>query len=104
MAVLVGAGLDLGKRGIESAAGVFVGVGAFHAKAFASRARNRPTSATIPTAWPVPRSLTLVATAGLISTHTIFTQLGSILPVAMECNIEPRQITRPAPASCAAQA
>src|ERR1019366_9527835 len=85
IAELTGPGLDLRQRGIQSAARVFVGVGAFHAKAFESRSRNRPTSATMPTAWPVPRSLTLVATAGLISTHTIFTQLGSILPVAMEC-------------------
>ena len=52
---------------------------------------------TTPTAWPVPRSLTLVATAGLISTHTIFTQLGSMLPAAMECSIEPRHSTSPAP-------
>src|ERR1039457_5576920 len=102
IAELVGPGLDLRQRGIQSAARVFVGVGAFHAKAFESRSRNTPTSATMPTAWPVPRSLTLVATAGLISTHTIFTQLGSILPVAMECSIERRQITRPAPASFAA--
>src|SRR5260370_21572868 len=102
IAKLVGPGLDLGQRGVESAARVFVGIGAFHAKAFESRSRNSPTSATIPTAWPVPRSLTLVATAGLISTHTIRTQLGSILPVAMECSIEPRQITSPAPFSCAA--
>ena len=31
----------------------------------ARRSRNRPTSVTTPTAWPVPRSLTLVATAGI---------------------------------------
>ena len=61
-----------------------------------------PTSATTPTAWPVPRSLTLVATAGLISTHTIFTQLGSMLPVAMECSMDPRHSTSPAPFNCSA--
>ena len=55
-----------------------------------------PTSVTTPTAWPVPRSLTFVATAGLISTQTILTQLGSMFPVAMECSMEPRQSTRPA--------
>src|ERR1035437_315355 len=102
IAKLVGPGLDPGQRGIEAAARVFIGIGTFHAKAFASRSRNRPTSATMPTAWPVPRSLTLVATAGLMSTHTILTQLGSILPVAMECSIEPRQSTNPAPSNCAA--
>src|ERR1035437_401628 len=102
IAKLVGPGLDPGQCGIEAATCVFVGVGAFHAKAFESRSRNRPTSATMPTAWPVPRSLTLVATAGLMSTHTILTQLGSILPVAMECSIEPRQSTSPAPSNCAA--
>src|ERR1035441_390159 len=68
IAKLVGPGLDLGQRGIEAAARVFVGIGAFHTKALDSRSRNRPTSATMPTAWPVPRSLTLVATAGLMST------------------------------------
>src|SRR5688572_31801001 len=46
---------------------------------------------------PVPRSLTLVATAGLISTHTMRTQLGSILPTAIECSIDPRHRTSPAP-------
>src|ERR1035438_2077861 len=97
VAELVGPRLDLGQRGIQSAARVFVGIGAFHAKAFESRSRNNPTSATIPTAWPVPRSLTFVATAGLISTQTILTQLGSIFPVAIECSIEPRHRTRPAP-------
>src|ERR1035441_10459849 len=71
-------------------------------KLFDNKSKNSPTSATTPTAWPVPRSLTLVATAGLIFTQTIFTQLGSILPVAIECSMEPRQITRPAPLSCSA--
>src|ERR1035441_7061414 len=109
IAKLVGPGLDFRQRGIEAAARVFVGIGAFHTKAlesrsFESRCRNRPTSATMPTAWPVPRSLTLVATAGLMSTHTILTQLGSILPVAMECSIVPRQSTSPAPCNCAAYA
>src|ERR1019366_7137266 len=109
IAQLVGPCLDLGQRGIEAAARVFVGIGAFHTEALESRSsesrcRNRPTSATMPTAWPVPRSLTLVATAGLMSTHTILTQPGNMLPVAMECSIVPRQITSPAPCNCAALA
>src|ERR1019366_4156185 len=37
IAKLVGPGLYLGQRGIESAARVFVGIGAFHGKAFESR-------------------------------------------------------------------
>src|SRR5581483_5754385 len=67
---------------------------------FASKSRNRPTSVTTPPACPVPRSETLVATAGLISTQTILTHEGSILPVAMEWSIDPRHSTRPAPRSC----
>src|SRR5579883_777279 len=109
--ILVGPGLDLGQGSIDARPGVFLGVsqggcpgefGVFHARAFASRSRNSPTSATTPMAWPVPRSLTLVATAGLMSTQTILTQLGSMLPVAIECSMEPRQITSPAPFRCAA--
>src|ERR1039458_5063032 len=99
---LVGPGFDFGEDGGEAAGGVLVGIGAFHARAFERRSRKRPTSATMPTAWPVPRSLTLVATAGLISTQTTRTQLGSMLPVAMEWSMEPRQRTRPASLSWAA--
>ena len=62
-----------------------------------SRSRNRPTSVTTPTACPVPRSLTLVGTAGLMSTQTIFTQAGSMFPTAMECSMELRHNTTPAP-------
>src|SRR5450432_78768 len=100
--ILVGPGFDFGQRGVHAAARVVIGIGAFHARAFERRSRKRPTSATTPTAWPVPRSLTLVATAGLMSTQTIFTQLGSMFPVAMEWSMEPRQRTRPAPLSSAA--
>ena len=53
---------------------------------------------------PVPRSLTLVTTAGLISTHTIFTQLGSMFPVAIECSMLPKHNTSPAPRKCSAYA
>src|SRR5262249_6392395 len=100
--ILIRPGLDFGQRGIDSGACVFVRILAFHANCLESRSRNRPTSATTPTAWPVPRSLTFVATAGLISTHTTFTHPGSMLPVAIECSIDPRQSTRPAPFNCSA--
>src|SRR5271157_2629809 len=101
---LVGPGFDLRQNRIDAGSRVFIGIGglyagAFHARAFESRSRNMPTSATTPTAWPVPRSLTLVATAGLMSTHTTLIQPGSMLPVAMECSMEPRHRTRPAPLS-----
>src|SRR5271169_1851807 len=103
--ILIRPGFNFRQRGVHSRAGVFIGVEALHwagIKVLASRSRNRPTSVTTPTAWPVPRSLTLVATAGLISTQTIFTQLGSMLPTAMECSMEPRQSTNPAPRSSTA--
>src|SRR5579859_6883256 len=111
-AVLVGPGFDFGEAGVDAGGGMFIGIAAFHrlpsacdcGSARSSDARNCPTSVTTPTAWPVPRSLTLVATAGLISTHTIFTQLGSMLPVAMECSMEPRHRTNPAPFNCSAYA
>src|SRR5574340_791805 len=104
--VLVRPRLDAGKVGVNARAGVRVGVGTNHwqSKAPASKCRNSPTSVTTPTACPVPRSLTFVATAGLISTQTIFTQLGSMLPVAMECSMEPRHSTSPAPFNCSAYA
>src|SRR5208282_3783203 len=72
------------------------------ASVFARRSRKIPASVTTPSAWPEPRSLSLVATAGLMSTHTVFTQPGSMLPAAMECSIEPRHSTRPAPRRCSA--
>src|SRR5579863_1332918 len=88
---------DRGQGRVDSRRRMFICVGFFHSPSSReSNSRNSPTSVTTPTACPVPRSLTLVATAGLMSTHTIFTQLGSMFPVAIECSIEPRQITRPA--------
>src|SRR5439155_18947239 len=101
---LIGPGLNFRQRRIDARLRVLIGVRFLHffTSARESRSRNRPTSVTTPTACPVPRSLTLVATAGLISTHTILTQLGSMLPVAIECSMEPRQRTRPAFFSCAA--
>src|SRR5207247_5834299 len=108
---LIGPGLDLREPGVNACPGVFIGVAALHfsldspdrtaalalpASARESRSRNRPTSVTTPTACHVPRSLTFVATAGLMSTQTILTQLGSMLPTAMECSMEPRHSTKPA--------
>src|SRR5665213_881255 len=107
---LVRPGFDFRQFCVDPRRRVLIGVLSFIGLHFVSvnsrdsGSRNRPTSVTTPTACPVPRSLTLVATAGLISTHTILTQLGSMLPVAMECSIEPRQITSPAGFSSAAYA
>src|ERR1700730_299783 len=103
--VVIRPGLNLRQLCIDAGAGLLISVQAFHAaeiRVLASRSRNRPTSVTTPTACPVPRSLTLVTTAGLISTQTILTQLGSMLPTAIEWSIEPRQSTRPAPFNCSA--
>src|SRR5207247_9447331 len=103
--ILIGPRFDFGEFRVNTRGGVLVGVSACHravpAGTFlsmlrASRSRNKPTSVTTPTAWPVPRSLTFVATAGLMSTQTILTQLGSMLPTAMECSMEPRHSTKPA--------
>src|SRR5579885_1058179 len=108
---LVRPGFDFGQIGFDAGLGVFVGILAFHFLAASprtpsisrdNRSRNNPTSVTTPIAWPVPRSLTLAATAGLISTQTIFTQLGSMLPTAIECSIDPQQSTNPAPCNCPA--
>src|SRR5271169_3170465 len=103
--ILVRPGLYFWQRRAHAGRRVFVGVLPFHFKGIKIRdnkSRNRPTSVTTPTACPVPRSLTLVATAGLISMQTIFTQLGSMFPTAMECSIEPRHSTSPAPFRCSA--
>src|SRR5689334_22852155 len=85
--ILIRPGLDLRQRRFHAGPCVFIGILSFHSAGTSIRAsspRNKPTSVTTPMAWPVPRSLTLVATAGLMSTQTIFTQLGSMLPTAME--------------------
>src|SRR5579871_1133499 len=103
--ILILPGLDLRQRGLDARARMPVCVFSLHRAGInvrASRSRNSPTSVTTPTACPVPRSLTLVATAGLISTHTILTQLGSMLPTAIECSIDPRHRTSPAPRNCSA--
>src|SRR5579872_4816472 len=100
--ILIRPGLDFRQRRLDTRGCVLIGIRAPHARAFESRSRNSPTSATTPTACPVPRSLTFVATAGLISTHTILTQLGSMFPVAMECSMVPMHSTSPAPFNCSA--
>src|SRR5438309_1926720 len=109
--VLVRPRFDFGQWSVHPRSGMVIRVLTFHTEMpgggvteiIAARSpRNWPTSVTTPTAWPVPRSLTLVATAGLISTQTILTQLGSMLPVAIECSMEPRHSTNPAPFKCSA--
>ena len=42
---------------------------------------------TMPTVWMLPRSVSLVTVAGLMSTQATLTQAGSRLPVAIECSI-----------------
>ena len=44
-----------------------------------------------------PRSASLVTTAGLMSTHTIFTHDGSMFPTPMPCSIVESARTRPTP-------
>src|SRR5207302_32051 len=52
-----------------------------------SSRRNDSTSVTRPTDCQDPRSLSLVTTAGLMSTQTVRVLAGSRLPVAIECSI-----------------
>src|SRR5207245_8107515 len=56
---------------------------AAHARHSASSRRKDSTSVTRPRVWEEPRSASLVTTAGLMSTQTVFTTAGSRLPVAM---------------------
>ena len=51
----------------------------------ARRGKNVPASETIPMACVVPRSISFVTEAGLMSTHTVFTPEGRQLPTAIEC-------------------
>src|SRR2546427_495252 len=53
----------------------------------ASSRKNDSTSVTRPIDCQLPRSASLVTTAGLMSTHTVRTPAGSMLPVAMECSM-----------------
>ncbi len=70
--------------------------------ASASVRRNRPTSVTMPMAWPEPRSASFVTTAGLMSTQMVRTQAGIMLPVAMECSMVESMITSEAPRAISA--
>ena len=65
----------------------------------ASCSTNSPTSVTTPIVWKLPRSASLVTTAGLMSTHTVCTAAGSRLPVAIECSMV--ESIRQVPARCA---
>ena len=47
--------------------------------------------------WNVPRSLSLVTVAGLMSTQTTLTQAGSRLPVAIECSAVAIRSAKPTP-------
>src|SRR5439155_9924697 len=57
-------------------------------RAAASSRRNSPTSVTMPRAWWLPRSASLVTTAWLMSTQYVSTPAGSRLPVAMAWSVE----------------
>src|SRR5206468_10116942 len=72
---------DPGRRGHRSAPPD----GSWTPSSVARLRRNGSTSVTRPTVWNVPRSLSLVTVAGLMSTETTLTQAGSRLPVAIEC-------------------
>ena len=49
---------------------------------------NRPTSVTMPSAWWLPRSASLVTTAWLMSTQNVSMPAGRMLPVAMPCSVD----------------
>src|SRR5437899_5726848 len=60
----------------------------FHPKWRASSRRNDAASITRPMACKLPRSASLVATAGSTSTQTVGTEAGNKLPVAPACSVE----------------
>src|SRR5205807_2461383 len=60
----------------------------FHPKWRASSRRNDAASITRPMACKLPRSASLVGTAGFTSTQTVGTDAGNKLPVATACNVE----------------
>src|SRR3954447_21166599 len=107
LAKLIGPSFDVGQWSIDARERMLVGIFALFLHALVSSffdrsSRKSPTSVTTPTAWPVPRSLTFVGTAGLMSTQTIRTHAGSMLPTAMECSMELKHNTTPASTNCAA--
>src|SRR6266850_6592053 len=63
--------------------------------------RNDAASITRPTAWKVPRSASLVGTAGLTSTQTVGTLAGSRLPVATAWRVVATSRARPTPGKAA---
>src|SRR5438552_12716519 len=60
----------------------------FHPKWRASSRRNDAASITRPMACKLPRSASLVGTAGFTSTQTVGTEAGNKLPVATACSVE----------------
>src|SRR5207249_12273963 len=62
------------------------------------RARRKGSaSVTTPTVWTLPRSVSFVTVAGLMSTHATLTQAGSRLPVAIECSMVATIRQKPTP-------
>src|SRR5207237_93794 len=59
-----------------------------YSSASTSSLKNNSASVTTAAAWKLPRSASLVTTAGLMSTTTVRTVEGSRFPVAMACNME----------------
>jgi hypothetical protein len=57
------------------------------ARSLTSSRKNGSASVTMPTVWMLPRSMSLVTVAGLMSTQATRTQAGSKLPTAMECSM-----------------
>src|SRR5215475_6515611 len=65
----------------------------------ANKFKNVPTSVTTPRVCCEPRSESFVTTAGLMSTQTIRTHDGVILPAPIEWSIDDKQTTILAPSS-----
>src|SRR5438552_14295452 len=99
-------GDDRGDRVSHPHERIEVGTERFHHDTWPSLAaswcRNKPTSVTIPSVCAEPRSASFVTTAGLMSTHTTRTQLGSMLPTPIECSIVDSMITILHPSSALA--
>ena len=63
----------------------------------ASDRRNGSASVTMPTVWMLPRSVSFVTVAGLMSTQATFTHAGSRLPTAIECSVVATIRQKPTP-------
>ena len=57
-------------------------------------------SVTMPIAWALPRSASLVTVAGLMSTATSGIDAGRMLPVAIECSIVATMMAKPTFRNC----